>query len=117
MHRLYNKPTPIYETVSLRKFLLGRTEGVRCCSAKSIEFVRAMCSTNAEKIPQRLQLLKEAVNDHQKATTDAMNGLGIEKHLMALKLIGKENGIQTPRLFLCEGFLKSCNFKMDGSQV
>lgn len=76
-----------------------------------------MYSTEIEQSLRRLHTLKEAVNDHQKATTEAMNGFGIEKHLMALKLIGKENGIPIPELFLCEGFMKSCNVKMDASQV
>lgn len=76
-----------------------------------------MCSQNKTSNDERLKCLKSAVKDHQDTVIAGMNGFGIEKHLTALKLIAKENGIPVPNLFYSEGFLKGCAYKMDGSQV
>lgn len=40
-YRQYGKPCPTYESASTRKFLTGRTETVRSCSADSVAFTKA----------------------------------------------------------------------------
>lgn len=44
-------------------------------------------------------------------------GYGIDRHLLGLKLIAKENGIELPALYTDEGYVRSSNFRLSTSQV
>jgi len=46
-----------------------------------------------------------------------MNCRGVDRHLLGLKLIAKENGLKIPELFSDKGFLASTNFQLSTSNV
>lgn len=100
----------------MRKFLHGRTEGIRACTSESIAFAQGMDNPNLSK-SEKKKLLIAAVAMHKKLTNNAMNGKGIEKHLSGIKLIAKENGISHPEMFECDGFKRANTFEMETSQV
>ena len=47
----------------------------------------------------------------------AISGQGIDRHLLGLKLIATENGIETPGIFKDVAFSRSLHFKLSTSQV
>lgn len=47
----------------------------------------------------------------------AMKGLGVDRHLLGLKLAAKELGIEVPKLFFDAGFVRSSHMRISTSQV
>ncbi|MPC08983.1 Carnitine O-palmitoyltransferase 1, liver isoform [Portunus trituberculatus] len=83
-----------YEASATRLYQNGRTETVRSCTEESSAFVRAMVSSKMSK-EELLQLLRVAGIRHQKLYRDAMNGLGIDRHLFALFVVSKGLGYES----------------------
>ncbi|KAG0729904.1 Carnitine O-palmitoyltransferase 1, liver isoform [Chionoecetes opilio] len=83
-----------YEASATRLYQNGRTETVRSCTEDSAAFVRAMVSAKMTK-PDLLQLLRVAGIRHQKLYRDAMNGLGIDRHLFGLFVVSKGLGYES----------------------
>lgn len=46
-----------------------------------------------------------------------MQGLGVDRHLLGLKLAAKELGIEVPKLFFDPGFVRSSHMRVSTSQV
>ncbi|KAI0628030.1 carnitine acetyl transferase [Trametes polyzona] len=86
-----------YEAASVRKFLKGRTEAIRVVSAQSDAWVQSMDDPAAGPA-RKLELFKDAVKAHGAYARAAGNGLGIDRHLLGLKLLVKE-GEQMPEVF------------------
>lgn len=97
-------------------FIHGRTETIRSCSIESVAFAQAMCSpqvSDAEKV----RTLKAAVDGHKKYALEAMTGKGVDRLLLGLKLIARENRMDVPAFYADEGFVKSTHFRISTSQV
>ncbi|KAH9851920.1 carnitine acetyl transferase [Lenzites betulinus] len=86
-----------YEAASVRKFLKGRTEAIRVVSAESDAWVASMDDADAGAARRR-ELFAEAVKVHGRDARAAGNGLGVDRHLLGLKLLVKE-GEQMPEVF------------------
>ncbi|KAG8825335.1 hypothetical protein FRC17_008729, partial [Serendipita sp. 399] len=106
------KPTAVYETASTRMFLHGRTEVIRSFSKESLAFVRAMDDEIATQ-EERLQLLIEAIKAHNTYTREASLGSGIDRHLMALRLVMKPT--EQAEIFEDELFSRSQEWKLSTS--
>lgn len=65
----------------------------------------------------RVKLLKEAVESHQKYAKMALQGQGVDRHLLGLKLMALENNMDVPEFFESPGYVKSSHFRMSTSQV
>ncbi|CAG2255886.1 E2.3.1.7 [Mytilus edulis] len=115
-YRLYNEPCATYETASLRKYQHGRTDTIRSCSIESLAFCKGMCDTNVSQ-EQKRELLKKAVNSHKNYVNEAINGQGIDRHLLGLKLAAIKNGMNVPDLHMDQTYSTSCHFKLSTSQV
>ncbi|KAK3853986.1 hypothetical protein Pcinc_039499, partial [Petrolisthes cinctipes] len=83
-----------YEASATRLYQNGRTETVRSCTEESAAFVRAMVEGRMGK-EDLLRLLRQSGNWHQKLYRDAMNGLGIDRHLFALYVVSKGLGYES----------------------
>lgn len=83
-----------YEASATRLYQNGRTETVRSCTEETAAFVRAMVNAKMPKT-DLLQLLRVAGIRHQKLYRDAMNGLGIDRHLFALFIVSKGLGYES----------------------
>uniref|UniRef100_A0A0K0CZ16 Carn_acyltransf domain-containing protein n=1 Tax=Angiostrongylus cantonensis TaxID=6313 RepID=A0A0K0CZ16_ANGCA len=81
-----NKFSLTYEASMTRLYREGRTETVRSCTMKSVDFVLSMLDPS-KKREERLSLLREACDNHQELYRDAMCGKGIDRHLFALYVI------------------------------
>ncbi|XP_076091347.1 carnitine O-acetyltransferase-like [Mytilus galloprovincialis] len=115
-YRLYNEPCATYETASLRKYQHGRTDTIRSCSIESLAFCKGMFDTNVSQ-EQKRELLKKAVNSHKNYVNEAINGQGIDRHLLGLKLAAIKNGMNVPDLHMDQTYSTSCHFKLSTSQV
>lgn len=47
----------------------------------------------------------------------ALQGFGVDRHLLGLKLTAIENGIEIPKLYTDAGFKKSAHMRISTSQV
>lgn len=65
----------------------------------------------------RVDLLKEAVNGHRQYTNMALQGRGIDRHLLGLKLMALENILPLPKFYGSPGYVKSSHFRISTSQV
>ncbi|KAL3872104.1 hypothetical protein ACJMK2_040057 [Sinanodonta woodiana] len=115
-YRIHKEPCASYETASLRKFQLGRTDTIRSCSIESFNFTNAMDDASLSS-KQKADLLLKAVNGHKNYTNQAVNGEGIDRHLLGLKLIARENGMNVPALHMDTAYSTSTHWKISTSQV
>ena len=75
-----------------RLFRNGRTETVRSLSREANEFVKGFLDP-ARSQEEKRDLLKVACEQHATLYKDAMNGLGIDRHLFALYVASRGMGI------------------------
>ncbi|XP_065068504.1 carnitine O-acetyltransferase-like isoform X2 [Rhopilema esculentum] len=115
-YRLHGQMAPTYESASTRKFRLGRTETIRVASLAAKEFCEAMTSGQSNEALKR-ELFMKAVAGHAKYTKEAINGQGVDRHLLGLKLICMESGMKIPEIFRDKAYNYSLHFKLSTSQV
>ncbi|XP_062395055.1 peroxisomal carnitine O-octanoyltransferase [Sardina pilchardus] len=118
-YRLHHKIGCCYETATTRRFYHGRTETMRPCTTEAESWCRIMLDSTASAETKRTALQK-AVNKHNKLMAEAQNGKGIDRHLLGLCLIAKEEGLPVPELFTDPVFAKSGgggNFTLSTSLV
>ncbi|XP_028176761.1 carnitine O-acetyltransferase isoform X1 [Ostrinia furnacalis] len=115
-YRLHQTPGAHYESAATRMYVGGRTETIRSCSIESIEFAKTML--NAQSSPkEKIQAMKNAINAHKNYTVQALQGYGVDRHLLGLKLTALENGIEVPKLYSDAGYIKSAHMRISTSQV
>lgn len=118
LYRLHGEPGAHYETAQQRMFIHGRTETIRSCSIESVAFAQAMCAPrNTVSDQEKVMLLKEAVKSHKDYTVMAMTGEAVDRHLLGLKLIARENKLPIPEFYDDESYAKSTHFRVSTSQV
>ncbi|KAH8421204.1 hypothetical protein KR009_000155, partial [Drosophila setifemur] len=115
-YKMHAEPPAQYESAHLRIFDGGRTETIRSCSNESFDFCRSMLDKNATN-RERADKLRQAVIGHQMYAKLALQGKGVDRHLLGLKLIALENGQPIPEFFSSKGYVKSAHFRMSTSQV
>lgn len=69
--------------------------------------------SNSEKI----SALKNAINAHKKYSIEAVNGFGVDRHLLGLKLVALENKIEVPELYKDVSYTRSAHMRISSSQV
>ncbi|XP_046403025.1 carnitine O-acetyltransferase-like isoform X2 [Ischnura elegans] len=114
-YRIHNEPGAHYETASTRKYLDGRTEVIRSCSLESVAFAKTMLGSKSNE--EKVKALQEAVTGHKQYTIEAVNGFGVDRHLLGLKLIAIENGMDIPTLFMDTAYIRSSHMRISTSQV
>lgn len=114
-YRLHHTPGAHYESAGTRLYVHGRTDVIRSCSNESIAFSKAMLESKNDE--EKVQKLKAAIESHKKYVNLAVQGQAIDRHLLGLKLIAKENGLAVPELYSDEGYVKSSTYRLSTSQV
>lgn len=113
-YRLHARCPATYEACSTRSFLHGRTETIRACSIESEAFVRAMVSLAA---PKRVYtMLRQAADQHRRYAAECSRGMGIDRHLLGLKLCVKP-GEAVPAVFNDEAFKRSSTWELSTSHL
>jgi carnitine O-acetyltransferase len=114
--RIHKVPGAHYESAATRKYIHGRTETIRSCSNESIAFAKAMLD-DSKSDNDKVAALKEAVNAHKKYSVEAVNGFGVDRHLLGLKLAAIENQLPVPDLYKDPSFTRSTHMRLSTSQV
>ncbi|XP_055585607.1 carnitine O-acetyltransferase-like [Uranotaenia lowii] len=115
-YKLHRVPGAHYESAQTRMYEGGRTETIRSCSNESVAFARTMldeCENNQTKIAK----LRSAVDSHKAYAAKAVQGYGVDRHLLGLKLIAREHNIPLPDFFQDEGLKASAHMRLSTSQV
>ncbi|CAH1109108.1 unnamed protein product [Psylliodes chrysocephalus] len=115
-YRIHQTPGAHYESAATRKYIHGRTETIRSCSIESIAFAKAMLDNN-KSINEKVAALKEAIASHKKYSLEAVNGFGVDRHLLGLKLIALENNIELPAVYKDKAYILSSRMRISTSQV
>ncbi|BHF69368.1 hypothetical protein SprV_0301241200 [Sparganum proliferum] len=112
-----NRPPPAtYESGSLRRFRLGRTETIRSCSAQSVAFTKAMTNSTISD-SQKCAILRKAIERHQLYTKVAVSGNGFDRHLLGLRLIAADADLPTPNFFSDPTYETANHFLLSTSQI
>ncbi|XGW11011.1 hypothetical protein V3C99_012483 [Haemonchus contortus] len=115
-YRIHSALPPTYETATLRRFQEGRTENIRSPNPLAETFVKKMVS-GAEPAEVIYKALKAAAESHKKYTMNCMNGAGMDRHLLAWKLLAAENGLSKPSILNTPAYENMCHFQVSTSQV
>jgi len=114
--RLHHSAPATYESASLRRFMLGRTDTIRSCSIKSDEFVRAMVAGELSNV-ELTRLMRDAILEHKSYVTAAVSGDGIDRHLLGMRLAALERGEKVPAIFNDNTYQRAMQFNLSTSQV
>ncbi|KAI0331918.1 acyltransferase ChoActase/COT/CPT [Cubamyces sp. BRFM 1775] len=106
--------TATYETVLTRLFKHGRTETLRTFTNESRAWVLAMTDPKSSN-ETRLALLQRALQTHTQLTREAATGRGIDRHLLGLRLMLREDAGERHALFEDELFARSQTWKLSTS--
>jgi carnitine O-acetyltransferase len=86
------RPAATYEACSTASHFHGRTETIRSCSEEARSLVLGCLDNNVAK-DQRVQLLNAAATQQSVLSRAAAGGMGVDRHLMALGALAKQNGM------------------------
>lgn len=115
-YTLHNKPPVHYESAGLRRFKNARTECIRSTCSESVEFAKNIAS-QCQDMAKLRELMIRAINAHKQLASEAAMGQGVDRHLFGLKMIAKEQGIESPEIFEDVGYKRSTHFSLTSSQV
>lgn len=114
-YKMNGKPCATYESAQTRKFRNGRTEVCRTLSSDSLAWTQAMedNSTPAEK---KVELLKKAIDSHVRYMADAVEGRGVDRHLLGLRMSIRPNEPK-PSIFADPAYSRSSHWQLSTSQL
>ncbi|EDV28147.1 uncharacterized protein TRIADDRAFT_20587 [Trichoplax adhaerens] len=115
-YRLHGRSPPTYESGGTRQYILGRTETIRSATIESDTFARAIDWPSYSN-QERRELMLAALNRHKDVTIKAITGHGWDRHLLGMKLIAMEQGLEVPELHKDVGYTKSTRILLSTSQV
>ena len=95
-----------YEACSTRRFLHGRTETIRSCTIESTRFARALAASSPPRAAEAYALLQEAAAEHRRNAAQCAQGMGVDRHLLGLKL-SLRSGEEIPAIFTDKAFALS----------
>ncbi|KAI9294156.1 acyltransferase ChoActase/COT/CPT [Neoconidiobolus thromboides FSU 785] len=113
-YHLHGYCVSTYETGSTRKFLHGRTDAIRVYSEQSLEFCKSMKEDKFNST-ERYHKLQTAVKQHLSYAAKVSEGNGIDRHLLGLRLVKKEN--ETHSFFTHPVFAESQSWKLSTSTM
>ncbi|KAJ1829565.1 Carnitine O-acetyltransferase mitochondrial [Coemansia sp. RSA 2599] len=113
--RLHKAARPTYESSMTRKYLHGRTETCRSVTNESVAWCRAMAdaSISAE---ERVRLFKQALAKHTQLTREAVDGQGVDRHLLGLRMLIRP-GERKPEIFRDPAYAYSSHWYLSTSQI
>jgi carnitine O-acetyltransferase len=121
-YRMHGHFGPAYESASTRRHLAGRTETGRTCTPELARFVRAFAavtdvlSLSTERVSELQSLFRAAAVAHTKYMREAVQGYGVDRHLLAMRLLAAENNLSHP--FLSDPLVvASGHWKLSTSQL
>ena len=102
-YRLYGDIVCNYEPVLTKRYLHGRTEAMRSTTMKAVEMCKCFANRLASK-EEKIKALREATKDHSRLVKESSEGMGVDRHLYALKCIAQKNGMKIPEFFASDAW-------------
>ncbi|KAI7834942.1 acyltransferase ChoActase/COT/CPT [Kickxella alabastrina] len=113
--RLHGIARPTYESSMTRQFLHGRTETCRSVTTESTSWCRSM-DTEACPRQERIRLFRLALDRHTRLTREAVEGLGVDRHLLGLRMCLHADE-EMPALFEDSAYAYSSHWFLSTSQI
>jgi len=119
--KMYGRIDATYESASTRSFLHGRTETVRSASSLVADLCHAVTTQPLfphharSTLPRPAMLLRAATDAHVTYMKKAKSGQGVDRHMLGLRMICLESGMQLPTLFTDAAFSKSSRWRLSTS--
>ena len=104
-----------YEASSTRGFLHGRTETIRSCTVEAQALVAKMQDPSATDADRRAALATAAAQ-HQRLAREAGRGLGVDRHLLGLRMLQREGEPELPVL-ADPAYKASCTWELSTSTL
>ncbi|KAF9149056.1 Carnitine O-acetyltransferase mitochondrial, partial [Mortierella sp. AD010] len=114
-YKMHGVSRPTYESAQVRKFQHGRTETCRTVSSESVAWVKAMEDPHTSA-DEKTALFKKALSSHVEYMANAVEGKGVDRHLLGLRLSLKSNEPK-PSMFAQDIFSRSCHWNLSTSQL
>ncbi|KAJ3219356.1 hypothetical protein HDU67_001575 [Dinochytrium kinnereticum] len=112
--RLHENPTAIYESASTRLFKHGRTETGRSLTEDTWRFASQFDA--ADKVTA-VELFRAAIKSQSDYMKDATFGKGVDRHLLGLRTLIKDEEKEKATLFIDPAYIKSMYFKLSSSNM
>jgi carnitine O-acetyltransferase len=100
-YKLYGKIVCAYEPVLTKSFYHGRTEAMRPATSEAKALCEIMFSPNAAD-GQKSSALRRAIQAHSQFVKECARGMGVDRHLFALKCIAERHDLPIPSFFQSE---------------
>ncbi|KAJ2725478.1 Carnitine O-acetyltransferase mitochondrial [Coemansia sp. Benny D115] len=114
--RLHNTVRPTYESSMTRKFLHGRTETCRSVTNESTAWCHSMAAQSTVPLEERVRLFRRALTKHTQLTREAVEGQGVDRHLLGLRMVLQPNE-NKPRIFEDPAYAYSSHWYLSTSQI
>eukprot|EP00759_Apiculatamorpha_spiralis_P053395 PhF_6_TR6183/c0_g1_i1/m.9273/K00624/E2.3.1.7; carnitine O-acetyltransferase len=120
-YKMYGRNDATYESASTRSFLHGRTETVRSVTPVVSDFCHSVTTQPLfppharTTVPQSMALFRKATEAHVTFMKKAKGGKGVDRHMLGLRMICLEQGIEFPPLFTDVAFAKSSRWRLSTS--
>ena len=106
-YKLYGEVVCMYEPALTKTFYHGRTEAIRGATMQAKRLCEVWWAKDSTKL-DKLAALRLATEEHSRLTKEASVGLGVDRHLFALKCIAErrrdDTGERMPRFFKSEAW-------------
>ncbi|XP_036402999.1 choline O-acetyltransferase-like [Megalops cyprinoides] len=117
-YRCHGQLVSTYESASIRRFREGRVDNVRSATAEALAFVKAMTDRKSSvSDSEKMKRLWDAVNVQTNYTLLAITGMAIDNHLLGLRRMAQELGMEQPEVFTDDTYITSNHFLLSTSQV
>ena len=113
--RIRGRPAATYEAASTRGFLHGRTETIRSCTVEAQALVAKMQDPTASDVDRRAALTAAAAQ-HQRLAREAGQGLGVDRHLLGLRMLRRDGEPELP-LLADPAYRASCTWELSTSTL
>ncbi|RVE67114.1 hypothetical protein OJAV_G00114790 [Oryzias javanicus] len=115
-YRVHSEVCPACDIASQRLFRAGRTEYIRSPTNQALKFILAFDDRTVSR-EAKLELFREAVEAYTVLTEQALNGHGIDNHLLGLKLQAIEEGLSIPKVFMDTAYGLATHWRLRTGQV
>ncbi|KAK2169375.1 hypothetical protein LSH36_10g01024 [Paralvinella palmiformis] len=116
-YRIHNCLVSTYESASIRRFRAGRVDNIRACTEEALNWAKAMTAGNQLSADEKMTLLRNAIKKQTEILVQTILGYGIDNHLLGLRQMAVELGIEKPEIFKDESYNRANHFTLSTSQV
>jgi hypothetical protein len=88
-YHMYGRVVNMYESVMTKSFLHGRTEAGRSATAEAVKFLELWRKKGVEPA-KKIDALRVATKAHTKMTSECAKGMGVDRHLYAMRQLFKK---------------------------